>query len=118
MFVDTRINTCTCTHKTRQNCNSLSLLPFQENCLLFFALFYSLLFLKFERGGGVQPPYYPLPLDPPMTCTFVPANPFSRISFCAYINFVCECIQISLRRKWKNRISHLMMQLNISKHMT
>ena len=87
MFVDTRINTCTCTHKTRQNCNSLSLLPFQENCLLFFALFNSLLFLKFERGGGCNPRIPPPTLDPPMTCTFVPANPFSRISFCAYINY-------------------------------
>ena len=39
--------------KTRQTCNSFSFLPFQENCLLFFALFYySHLFLKFERGGG------------------------------------------------------------------
>ena len=39
--------------KTRQTCNSFSLLPFQEDCLLFFffALFYySLIFLKFERG--------------------------------------------------------------------
>ena len=45
--------------KTRQTCNSFSLLPFQEDCLLFFALYYryySLLFLKFERGGGLQPP--------------------------------------------------------------
>ena len=39
--------------KTRQTCNSFSLLPFQEDCLLFFALFYyTLLFLKFEKGGG------------------------------------------------------------------
>ena len=31
--------------ETRQTCNSFSLLPFQEDCLLFFALFYySLLF--------------------------------------------------------------------------
>ena len=38
--------------KTRQTCNSFSLLPFQEDGLLFFALFYySLLFLKFEKGG-------------------------------------------------------------------
>ena len=37
--------------KTRQTCNSFSLLSFQEDCLLFFALFnYSLLFLKFKRG--------------------------------------------------------------------
>ena len=44
--------------KTRQICNSFSLLPYQEDCLLFFVLFYySLLFLKFERGrGGLQPP--------------------------------------------------------------
>ena len=42
--------------KTRQTCNSFSLLPFQKDCLLFFALFYySLLFLKFERWG-LQPP--------------------------------------------------------------
>ena len=26
--------------KTRQTCKSFSLLPFQEDCLLFFALFY------------------------------------------------------------------------------
>ena len=40
-------------------CNSFSLLLFQEYCLLFFALFYySLLYLKFERGGAtpVTPP--------------------------------------------------------------
>ena len=43
--------------KTRQTCNSFSLLPFQVECPLFFALFYySLLFLKFERGEGLQPP--------------------------------------------------------------
>ena len=42
--------------KTRQTCNSFSLLPFQEDCLLFFALvYYSLLFLKFEGGGGATP---------------------------------------------------------------
>ena len=52
------IQVSTCVHiKTRQTCNSFSLLPFQEDCLLFFALFYySLLFLKFERGGGVAIP--------------------------------------------------------------
>ena len=50
--------------KTRQICNSFSLLPFQEDGLLYFALFfYSLLFLKFERG--VATPVTPL-LDPPM----------------------------------------------------
>ena len=41
--------------KTRQTCNSFPLIPFQEDCLLIFALFYySFLFLKFERweGGG------------------------------------------------------------------
>ena len=42
--------------KTRQTCNSFSLLPFQEDCLLFFALFYyTFLFLKLERGGGCNP---------------------------------------------------------------
>ena len=53
--------------KTRQTCNTFSHLPFQKDCLLFFALFYhSLLFLKFERGG-LQPPYPPPPsLDPLM----------------------------------------------------
>ena len=51
MFVDTRINACT--HKTRQTRNSFSTLPFQQDCLLIFALFhYSLLFLKLEIGGG------------------------------------------------------------------
>ena len=45
----------------------LSSSPFQEDCLLFFTLFYySLLFLKFERGG-LQPPYPPSPLDPTHT---------------------------------------------------
>ena len=49
--------------KTRQTCNYFSLLPFQGDCLLFFALFYySLLFLKFERGLQPRNP----PLDPPM----------------------------------------------------
>ena len=38
---------------------------FQEVCLLFFALFYySLLFLKFERGRGYNPRNPPI--DPPM----------------------------------------------------
>ena len=42
--------------KTRQICNSFSLLLFQEDCLLFFALcYYSLLFLKFETEGGATP---------------------------------------------------------------
>ena len=42
--------------KTRQTCNSFSLRPFQEDCLLFFALFYyPLLFLKFERGWDCNP---------------------------------------------------------------
>ena len=54
--------------KTRQTCNSFSLLPFLEDCLLFLALFYySLSFLKFERVDGVKKPVTPLPpLDPPM----------------------------------------------------
>ena len=48
IHVSTRVHT-----KIRQTCNSFSLLPFQEDCLLFFVLFYySLLFLKFEGGGG------------------------------------------------------------------
>ena len=75
MFVDIRINVCT--HKTRQTGNSFSLLPFQEDCLLFFALFYySLLFLTFERGVAAPVTPHPLALDPPMdvytythTCT-------------------------------------------------
>ena len=42
--------------ETRQSCNSFSLLPFQEDCLLFVAFFYYfLLFLKFERGGVATP---------------------------------------------------------------
>ena len=50
--------------KTRQTCNSFSLLPFHEDCLLFFAFFYySLLLLKFKRRGCN--PRSP-PLDPPM----------------------------------------------------
>ena len=56
MFVDT--------HKTRQTCNSFSPLPFQQDCLLIFALFYySLLFLKLEiggGGGGAATPVFPL----------------------------------------------------------
>ena len=46
------INVSTHIHiKTRRTCNSFSLLTFQEDCLLFFALFdYSLLLLK-GRGG-------------------------------------------------------------------
>ena len=41
---------------TRQKCNSFSLLPFQEYCLLFFAMFYySFFFLKCEGGGGCNP---------------------------------------------------------------
>ena len=48
--------------KTRQTYNSFSLLPFQEDCLLFFALlYYSLLFLKFERGRGCHPRNPPPP---------------------------------------------------------
>ena len=47
IHVSTRVHT-----KTRQTCNSFSLLPFQEDFFLFFVLFYySLLFLKFEGGG-------------------------------------------------------------------
>ena len=84
MFVDTRINTCTCTHKTRQTCNSFSLLPFQENCLLFFALFYySLLFLKFERG--VATPVFPPPsrsANDMYVCTCKPL--FSHLLLCIY----------------------------------
>ena len=58
MFVDTRINACT--HKTIQTCNFSPHFPFQEDCLLFFALFsYSLLFLKFEGGGGMCNPRNP-----------------------------------------------------------
>ena len=68
MFVDTRINACNI--KARQTCSTFSLLPFKEDCLLFFALFsYYDLFLKFERGVGLQPRNPPPPtpfLDPPM----------------------------------------------------
>ena len=50
--------------KTRQTCNSFSLLPFQDDCLLFFCFVLLLsLFFKFERG--VATPVTPL-LDPPM----------------------------------------------------
>ena len=53
--------------KTRQTYNSFSLLPFQEDCLLFCTLFYySLFVLKFEMGGCN--PRNP-PLDPPMYFT-------------------------------------------------
>ena len=61
MFELTRVHI-----KSRQTCNSFSLLPFQENCHLFFALFYySFLFLKFERGVAT-PVTPPPPIDPPM----------------------------------------------------
>ena len=57
--------------KTRQTCNSFSLHHFQEEFLLFFALFYySFLFLEFERG--VATPVIP-PLDPPMPISSNPA---------------------------------------------
>ena len=55
--------------KTRQTCNSFSLLLFIEDCLLFFDLSYhSLLFLKFERG--VATPVTP-PIDTPMSCIMI-----------------------------------------------
>ena len=39
--------------KTRQTCKSFCLLPFQEDCLLFLALFYySLLIFEIWKGGG------------------------------------------------------------------
>ena len=54
MHVSTRVHI-----KTRHACNYLSLLPFQGDCLLFFALiYYILLFLKLERG--VATPVSPL----------------------------------------------------------
>ena len=53
--------------KFRQTCNSFSLLPFQEDCPLFFALFYySFLFLKFEKGVATTVTPLPPPIDPPM----------------------------------------------------
>ena len=49
--------------KTRQTCNSFSLLPFQEDCLLFFALFHSSLLFSFWNlkggGGGCNPRNHP-----------------------------------------------------------
>ena len=44
----------------------------QEDCLLFFALFYySPLFLTFKRWRGVATPVTPPPLDPPMHHIFI-----------------------------------------------
>ena len=40
--------------KTRRTCNSFSL-PFQEDFFYFLLFYYSLLFLKFWRGGGATP---------------------------------------------------------------
>ena len=46
--------------KTILSFNSFSLLPFQEVCFFFFVLFFfSFLFLKFEKGGGVATPVPP-----------------------------------------------------------
>ena len=58
----------------RQTCSSLSLLPFREDCLLFFALFFTLFyFWNLKEGGGWNPRNPLPPLDPPM-------HPFSRHS--------------------------------------
>ena len=48
ILVSTRVHI-----KTRQTCNCFSLLPFQEDCFLFFALFYS---SHFKKKGGCKPP--------------------------------------------------------------
>ena len=59
IHVSTRVNI-----KTRQMFNSFSLLPFQEDCLLFFSLLLSFIF-EILKGGGVATLVIP-PLDPPM----------------------------------------------------
>ena len=62
MFFDGRINACT--HENLTNMQLFLSSSFSIPCLLFFALFYySVLCLKFERGGN---PGNPLPPDPPM----------------------------------------------------
>ena len=80
MFVDTRINACT--QKTSQTCNPFSLLPFQEDCLLFFALFYhSFLFLKFQRKGcNPRNPH----LDPPMCSIMTIRSLLKSAKFISY----------------------------------
>ena len=60
--------------KTRQTGNSFLLLPFQEDCLLFFALFYNSL-LFFKRGGG--------------GCN--PRNPPSRSTNAIDTRWICYC---------------------------
>ena len=85
--------------KTKQTCNSFSRLPFQEDCHLFFALFYyPILFLKFERGGAnpVTPP-----LDPPMQLFFKHPKGLLKIDMNAYLfviilKFVAEWITLHL----------------------
>ena len=68
--------------KTRQTCNPFSLLPFQEDCLLFFALFYhSFLFLKFQRKGcNPRNPH----LDPPMCSIMTIRSLFKSAKFISY----------------------------------
>ena len=52
--------------KTRQTCNSFSLLPFQEDCLLFFCFDLLLSFIfEIQRGGGGSTPSPPPPPNPP-----------------------------------------------------
>ena len=84
MRVSTRVHM-----RTRQTCNSFSLLPFQEDCLLFFALFYcSLFFLgNVKRGGGVATPVIP-PLDPPMFYKVWDPPPLPQLFYVSFrVNF-------------------------------
>ena len=83
--------------KTRQTCNSFSLLPFQEDCLLFFALFYYSLLFLFERGGCNS--RNPLPLYPPMYSRSVPeciSCALSSEHFLAFDLFDFQFIFLSL----------------------
>ena len=104
------IQVSTCVHiKTRQTCKSFSLLPFQEDCPLFFALFYnSLLFFKFERG--VATPCNPPP-DSPML--FSPISGRLRIGFMAVTSAFCRCTMATKRIRQHMFFSDVFLYWNV-----
>ena len=63
-----------CTHKTRQTCNAFSFLPIQEDCLLFFALFYYSPFFEFFLNNPLPP------LDSPLFDLSVGTNIFNLVA--------------------------------------